>query len=99
MMGTSIVAPTGYPHPRIVCKVFDPDQYEGRSVEPSALQPVPDDKPGELFIYLGEPKKTAAVFFNFPEVVARPPRAASKYSMYKTGTWCSGASLTVLVSS
>ena len=50
MMGTSIVAPTGYPHPRIVCKVVDPDQYEGRSVEPSALQPVPDDKPGELFI-------------------------------------------------
>ncbi len=85
--------PIGYPHPRIVYKVFDPDQCEGRRVEPSVLRPVPDGKPGELCIggdclamgYLGESEKTAAVFFNFPEVVARPPRAASKYSMYNTG--------------
>lgn len=93
MMGASTVVPIGYPHPHIVYKVFDPEHYEGRNVEPSVLRPVPDGKPGELFIggdclalgYLGEPEKTAAVFFNFPEVVARPPRAASKYSLYKTG--------------
>ena len=50
VMGTSTVVPIRYPHPHIVYKVFDPDQYEGRRVEPSVLRPVPDGKPGELYI-------------------------------------------------
>lgn len=89
----STVVPIGWSTPHVVYKVFDPDRYEGASLEQRMLVPTPDGTPGELFIggdclalgYIGDPEKTAAVFFNFPELIPRPPHAASPFSMYKTG--------------
>lgn len=96
-MPEATVVPIGKPFDYVRFKVFDPAVYEGQSeIKANMLQDVAPGETGELFIggdclaqgYINNPEKTCAAFFHFPEVLPRPQRAASRFSLYKTGDLC-----------
>jgi len=87
------VVPIGKPFPYVSFRAMDHAQYDGKDIQAALLKDVTDGEIGELFIggdclahgYINDEAKTAAAFFDFPAVQPRPPNAASKYSLYKTG--------------
>jgi len=92
-MGASPVAPIGKPFGYTSFRVMDHTKYDGKMIESALLVDVSDGEIGELFIggdclshgYINDPARTEAAFFHFPEVQQRPPKAASRFSLYKTG--------------
>mmetsp|Transcript_172704 Transcript_172704/g.553539 ORF Transcript_172704/g.553539 Transcript_172704/m.553539 type:complete len:1016 (-) Transcript_172704:503-3550(-) len=92
-LGEGAVVPIGRPFGYVNFKVFDPALYEGKDITPELLVEVPPGETGELFIggdclaqgYVRDPSRTGAAFFAFPQILARPVGAASKFSLYKTG--------------
>jgi acyl-CoA synthetase (AMP-forming)/AMP-acid ligase II len=92
-LGQSVVAPIGVPFDYVEFRCFDPALYEERMMTPEFLIETQSGQTGELFIggdclahgYLKNPEKTDAAFFDYPQVLARPESAASRFSLYKTG--------------
>eukprot|EP00931_Biecheleriopsis_adriatica_P031383 TRINITY_DN18408_c0_g1_i2.p1 TRINITY_DN18408_c0_g1~~TRINITY_DN18408_c0_g1_i2.p1 ORF type:complete len:1482 (+),score=319.04 TRINITY_DN18408_c0_g1_i2:56-4501(+) len=91
---STAVVPIGRPFDYVNFCIFDPSRYEGKDhILASDLVAVEDGSVGELFIggdclaqgYVSNPEKTNSAFFHFPEVLPRPPCAASQFSLYKTG--------------
>eukprot|EP00930_Biecheleria_cincta_P078882 TRINITY_DN664_c0_g1_i3.p1 TRINITY_DN664_c0_g1~~TRINITY_DN664_c0_g1_i3.p1 ORF type:complete len:1566 (-),score=317.40 TRINITY_DN664_c0_g1_i3:113-4483(-) len=92
-IGASPVAPIGKPFGYTSFRVMDHTKYDDKTIESALLVDVPDGEIGELFIggdclshgYINDPTRTAAAFFHYPDVQQRPPNAASRFGLYKTG--------------
>jgi len=92
-MGEGAVVPIGKPFSYVVFKVFEPACYDGKAIAPDSLVDVAFGTTGELFIggdclalgYMRDEARTGAAFFDYPQVLARPSGAASRFSLYKTG--------------
>jgi len=90
----AVVVPIGKPFPYVKFFLFNPEVYSAKdTILAEDLKEVADGEVGELFIggdclalgYLKNPVKTKGVFFDFPQILARSPLAASPFTLYKTG--------------